>query len=261
MGVFPRRNPKTTYEMFTPLTRLLSKQLGIPVQLQTTKDFESFWKNVQNQEYDLVHFNQYHYIVANRHYGYQAVAMLEENNSSTIAGTITVLKESGITSVEQLRGRKVVFGGGKRAMLSHILPRWLLKKNGLDASEYFSSFARNPPNAIFSIYNGQADAAGFGDAVFKMPQVTSMLDTSKLHVLVKSDPIAQLPWAVSYQLGEELSDSIKSALTGIKQTPEGLEALKKAGITDIIPASHDDYLPSLEIIQEVFGESLGVDQP
>ena len=86
MGIFPRRNPKATYLMFTPLANILSRQLGINVVLQTTKDFASFWRNVENQRYDLVHFNQYHYLVANKYYGYQAVAMLEETGSSTISG-------------------------------------------------------------------------------------------------------------------------------------------------------------------------------
>jgi phosphonate transport system substrate-binding protein len=42
-----------------------------------------------------------------------------------------VRRDSGITEVSQLRGRTIIFGGGKDAMLSHIAPRFLLMQVGL----------------------------------------------------------------------------------------------------------------------------------
>ena len=261
MGIFPRRNPKTTYRMFTPLARYLSDQLGTLVSLETTRDFPSFWENVQNQRYDLVHFNQYHYVVANKHYGYKAVAMNEENGLSTIASTITVRKDSDITSVEQLKGKKIIFGGGKRAMQSHIVAKWLLKKHGLDESEYVSTFARNPPNALLSVFNGQVDAAGSGDAVLKMQEVERVMDISQLQILVKSEPMAHLPWAVSDKIEPELFATIQSALTNLSQSPKGLEVLESAELTNIVSASNEDYTRAFEIIREVYGDTLVVDQP
>ena len=258
MGIFPRRNPKATYLMFTPLANMLSRQLGINVVLQTTKDFASFWRNVENQRYDLVHFNQYHYLVANKYYGYQAVAMLEETGSSTISGAVIVRDDSGIDSVEQLKGKKIIFGGGKKAMQSYIVPKWLLKKNGLDESQFYSEFARNPPNALISVYQNLADAAGSGDAALQMNQVKNAIDTSQLRILLQSEPMAHLPWAISDRIDRELFDEIKSALVNLDQRPEGVEVLKMANLTNIIDADHDDYAYALEIIQEIYGETLGI---
>ena len=46
----------------TPLADHLAERLGYKVVLVTSKDFDTFWKGVEEQKYDLVHFNQYHYI-------------------------------------------------------------------------------------------------------------------------------------------------------------------------------------------------------
>ncbi len=46
LGVFPRRNVQVTTEMFMPLVRQLSHQLDVPIELEVSKDFESFWEGV-----------------------------------------------------------------------------------------------------------------------------------------------------------------------------------------------------------------------
>ena len=78
MGVFPRRNATTTIKLFTPVTEYLSEKLGREVQLETAKDFRSFWQKVLLQRYDIVHFNQYHYIKTHDKKIYRAILQNEE---------------------------------------------------------------------------------------------------------------------------------------------------------------------------------------
>src|SRR5690606_13999752 len=107
-----------TVSMYTPLARHLSERLKRQVILVTSRDFESFWVGVTEGRYDIVHYNQYHYIHSTDIY--RVVGHNEEFGKGAVAGALYVRKDSGIKDLSQLRGRTIVFGGGKDAMLSYI---------------------------------------------------------------------------------------------------------------------------------------------
>jgi len=257
MGIFPRRNSKTTYRMFSPMAAYLSGELGVEIRVSTEKNFKIFWENVQNRKYDLVHFNQYHYVLAHNSYGYNAILMNEEENKTTMSGSIVVRKDSGINSISDLKGKNIVFGGGPSAMQSYIIPRWLLQKGGLNNDQYTTTFARNPPNAILTVYNRQADAAGTGDAAMQMHSVKSRIDTQELKFLALSEPDAQLPWAVADHLGNETTELLKSKFLKMHSDPFGQMALKRAELTGLAPASDNDYDSARLIISEIYGNDFG----
>jgi phosphonate transport system substrate-binding protein len=172
LGVFPRYKATETTTMYTPLADHLSARLGRKVTLVTSKDFDSFWKGVGEQRYDIVHYNQYHYIHSAQ--TYQVIAHAQEFGKDAVAGALFVRKDSGITDLSQLRGRTIMFGGGRDAMLSYIAPRFLLMQAGLKEEDFKTEFSVNPPNAILALYHKQADAAGGGDIIIDLPIVKSL---------------------------------------------------------------------------------------
>lgn len=260
MGIFPRRNIKVTYRMFNSLASHLGSLIGMPVTLETAKNFREFWENVKQQKYDLVHFNQYHYVVSHANHGYQAIAMNEEDGSKVISGSIIVRKDSGMETLADLKGKTIVFGGGPRAMQSFIIPTWMMDKAGITRDQYKTEFARTPPNAIFSVYHKQSDAAGAGDAVLKMKQVRKAIHGSELKFLALSDPLSHLPWATSSNVSEEQTKLIQSALLSLNNDPFGNIILKKAGLTAIHAAQDSDYDQARNIIVDIYGEDYGVSQ-
>lgn len=258
MGIFPRRNTKVTYRMFSSMASHLGAIMGIPVKLETAKNFKEFWENVKQKKYDVVHYNQYHYVVSHANHGYRAIAMNEEQGSNTISGSIIVRKDSGIETLTDLKGKTIVFGGGPRAMQSFIIPTWLLEKEGITSDQYKTEFARTPPNAIFSVYHGQSDAAGAGDAVLRMNQVQKAIHSSELEFLVLSEPLPHLPWAVSDSLPEEQAQLFQSALLSLNNDEFGNIILRKAGLTGIHAATDEHFNRAREIIVDVYGEDFGV---
>ena len=145
MGVFPRRPIAKTHKFFKPLAEKLSKELGEPVNLIVAKNFKEFWKGAQSGKYDLVHYNQYHYLLSHKAKGYKVIAVNEEFGSSTLAGSLSVRKDSGINSISDLKGKTILFGGGKKAMGSYIAPTAALKKAGLIAGkDYTVKFSKKP---------------------------------------------------------------------------------------------------------------------
>ncbi|MFT6913790.1 MAG: phosphonate transport system substrate-binding protein [Motiliproteus sp.] len=251
LGVFPRRGAALTTDLFTPMAAYLSQQLERDVQLVTAKDFPSFWRGVTEQSYDIVHYNQYHYIISAD--SYQVIAHNKEFGRSDVAGALYVRKDSGITQVSQLRGRRVVFGGGKDAMMSYIVPRFLLLEAGLAKGSYEARFANSPPNALMALYFDQADASGAGDILIDLPVVKKNIDTSTVTHLAKTQPLLHLPWAVNRTMAAPLRDRIQRALVALETTVQGLKILKQAKMTGMGAAKDQDYDPHRQIVAKVLG--------
>src|SRR5262249_13146372 len=219
MGVFPRLKATETVTRYAPLASYLSSRLGREVKLVTSKDFESFWQGVVERRYDIVHYNQYHYIRSAK--AYQIVAHIEELGKSTIAGVIYVRKDSGITELAQLRGRTVMFGGGEDAMISYIANRYLLLQAGLGKNDFKSLFAVNPPNAVLALSRPQGDAGGGRAGVLDLPVVKNAVRADELTALAVSVPLLQLPVAVKRDMPAKVRVSVQSILVDLKNSEEG----------------------------------------
>ena len=252
MGVFPRRNAKLTFELFKPMVQYLEAQLGRKIELVTSKDFETFWQGVENKRYDIVHFNQYHYVVSHDKYGYEVILKNNEFNESTIAGSIIVRTDSNINNVTDLKGKKIVFGGSTQAMQSYIVTTYLLRKAGLRYGDYIEEFAKNPPNAIFSSYYKQSDAAGAGDKVLRLDVVQNRVDISKMKYLVTGEQLPHLPWAVRSGFNLKLKKRIQKLLSQLGDSEEGKEVLRSAHLTGLELATDSEYNKHREIIKLVF---------
>ncbi|MCC7081750.1 MAG: PhnD/SsuA/transferrin family substrate-binding protein [Burkholderiales bacterium] len=251
LGIFPRYKATETTTMYTPLARHLSERLGRKVVLVTSKDFDAFWRELSERKYDIVHFNQNHY--ARSAQSYKVIAHSQEFGRSTVAGALFVRKDSGITSLSQLRGRTVIFGGGKDAMMSYVAPRFLLMQAGLGEDDFKSEFAVNPPNALLALYNKQADAAGGGDILIDLPVVKNAINTQELVTLAVTEPLLFLPWAVKRTMPAKLADAIQATLIDLDISDAGKKVLKSARTTGIEKAGDSDYDPHRKMMHAVFG--------
>lgn len=254
MGVFPRRPVSVTHKLFKPLAAKLSQELGEPVKLVVSKDFKSFWKGVKSGKFDIVHYNQYHYLLS-KPLGYEVFAVNKEFGNKTIAGALSVRKDSGIDKVQDLKGKTVLFGGGKKAMGSYIAPTYVLQHAGLEAGkDYTVKFAKNPPSAVIAVYNKAADAAGSGNVVLKIKGVQKKIDTSKMKILAESEPFIQLPWAVKSTLPADTRTRVQQVMTSLKKTDPSI--LKAAAVDDFVPAGDNDFDTVRKIVKAVTGEDL-----
>ena len=256
MGIFPRRGTELTNQMFTPLAQGLSETLGRPVKLETAHDFATFWQHVVEQRYDIVHYNQYHYVRSHKDHGYEVIAQNVEYGQSKIAGAILVRKDSGINDLSALKGKKIAFGGGRRAMQAYIMATYLLRQAGLKEGDCFEQFALHPSKACIATYYHQTAAAGAGDYVLNLPVIQNEIDVDEMKYLAISEKLAHLPWAIRMGLNSELAMEIQQYMTELKNTEQGQAILKSAELTDLIRAEDHDYDPHRHIIKIVLNEDL-----
>jgi len=255
MGVLPRRTPSEMMEMYSPLAKHLSRELGRPVKLETTPDFRTFWEAVAAKRFHIVHYNQYHYVRSHKESGYQVIAKNEEVNKSTMAGVLLVRKDSGFKSLQDLRGKRIIFGGDKQALMSYIIPTYLLREAGLKKDDYTEEFALNPPNVALTVFFRRADAGGIGDIVFDTAFVSDKIDVSKMEYLAKGEQVAHLPWAVRADIPMAERERIQKTLLGVKASADGPRILKAAALTNLVGAEDSEYNVIRKVISTVTGEN------
>jgi len=252
MGVFPRRPAQTTIQAFTPLAEYLSEKLKREVKLVTTYDFTSFWQDIEKKKYDIVHYNQYQYIQSHKEFGYQVIVMNEEFNKTTIS-SVLISKNPNITSLKDIAGKTIAFGGGPKAMVSYILPIYTLRNAGITNFQFKSIFAINPPNAMMSVYFDRADVAGVGNKVVEMSDVKNNISAAKLKIISQSEEISQLPWAVKNNMPKELKSTIQELFINLKNDDKNKIILSTSNVTNFVIAKDSDYNRTREIVFEVTG--------
>ncbi len=255
MGIFPRRNPSISTLMFTPLAKYLSEKLDRPVKLVTPRYFPDFWNKVKKNKYDIVHYNQYHYVKSHKEFGYKVILKNIEHGRPTIAGAIIVRKDSGINKITDLIGRKIVFGGGQKAMQSHIIARYLLLNAGLKNSDYEWSYSSNPPNAILSSFFKQSDAAGAGDKVLNLKIVKKQIKTNEMKYLLIGEQLPHLPWALNKNISKKLHDKIQNILLELTKSDAGKQLLSKMRLDGFEKATDKEYNRHRKIIKAVLHEN------
>jgi phosphonate transport system substrate-binding protein len=253
LGVFPRRSVEVTQKAFQPLADHMSAVLGENVQLIVPANFKTFWQGVEKKEYDIVHYNQFHYTKSNKEFGYRVIAANEEFGKREISGALIVRVDSGINSLKDIKGKTIVFGGGKKAMGSYLAPTDILQHAGLrEGRDYTAKFAKNPPSAVIDVYNKKADVAGSGNVILQIGGVKKRIDTSKLKILVQSEPFVHLPWAVKDSFPADKAEKLQSMMIGLKDVEKGKEVLKAAKVTGFQAVSDADFAK----VREIAGRTL-----
>ena len=99
---------KETNARFKPFTAYLSKKLGVNFEMEAI-DTTDFTKKVDSL--DFTHTNSLLYIMMNRYNGIQVLATeMKDSLGSKSQGVIMTLKKSPIKTIEDLRGKTMIFG-------------------------------------------------------------------------------------------------------------------------------------------------------
>ena len=178
----------------------LEANIGIPVKLQPVKYFSKFNDRLSKKHYDLVHLNQAQYIQSHNENGYNVIVQNEEFGQSSIKAAIYSHVDSPINELSDLKGKNIIFGGGKLALVSYIVPTMMLREAGLNEGDYSEKFSVNPPNAVLAAYKKMGDAACAGEVALNLPMVKDRIDVSKLRRLAISNELPHLPWALKGEL-------------------------------------------------------------
>ena len=235
--MFPVNDLKTMIRLFAPIASLLEKDLGVKVDLLTAVKRDDFNRRTEEGHYDLVWTCPACYIKVHETAGIYAIA----RGVPPFKGIVMVRKDSGIGSIEDLKGKRIA-AANPYSIAGYLFLRNELSKIGIfppkDVTFDFFGFSESIP---FKVYNKTYDAGVLSEDTLAMSTIMdSVMDDLK--IILTSSSIPQLVFAVKKDMNSELVNKIQNCLVSIDEnTSDFSEILKELRLERIERADDSSY--------------------
>ncbi len=252
IGRVPAENVLRILKRSQPLIRYLEKELGMRVRFQFAKDYEAMIKGMEKRVYDLVHLGPKSYVEGNKRAGYYAILKPIRHGSATYRSMIIVRKDSGIDTLNDLKGKSFCFTDRESAS-GYLYPKVLLLKKGIDPDKDFKKvfFTGTHDGVVLNVYHGNFAAGACFDDARKSTFKDEPEKIEELKIIARTPPISNEPFAVRPDLDKELVEKISKAFLKLGQSPEGRRILETlypgAGLEGYTRVRDSDYDPVREM--------------
>ena len=250
VALLPDENASELIKRNQPLKDYLESTLDKKVQLIVTTDYSSMIEAMRFGRIDLAYFGPLSYVLAKSKSEIEPFAAMLVDGKPTYRSVLIANVDSGVESYADLKDKKMVYGD-RASTSSYLIPKTVLVEAGLKVDEdYQQHFVGSHDAVAVNVANGNADAGGLSEVIFKHVLETGLIDPAKVKVLGYSGEYPQYPWAMRSNLDADLKASIKNAFVNLDD-PTVLESFKAEGFAPIEDADYD-------IIRDM-GSLLGLD--
>lgn len=252
MAITPSNIPTELFKAGEVFATELAKKIGLPVKVYMPTDYLGVVEALRNRTADMAFVHPAGYVFANREAKAQIVAVDVWHGKTSYTSRFYVRKDSGISSLEGLRGKTIAFVD-PGSTSGYVYPMVMLIKKGLvanrDPKTFFKEamFAGTHEAALLALLNGSVDAVASFDLA---PQqyLKEKDKVEKLTYVAETDPIPEAGMVVRDGLDPGLVRKVVEAIMAFN-APEYRPVLKDFyGIDGFAPAKDSDYNPVREAI-------------
>src|SRR3989338_10231552 len=215
MGLIPADDAEEMLRDYEPVRSYLSEELGIPVEIQVTSDYTAAIEAMRAKHIDMAWFGPFSYIIAANVAGAEVMAngVRRDTGQSTYKSVIVTREDSGIKTLEDLKGKSFAFVD-PASTSGNLIPRKMLIENGIDPDRDFSAvFYAGTHNAVeLAIANKKVDAGADSDNSFDRMVAAGQIDPKVNKIIFTSPPIPGSPIVVRQDLPEDFKKKIKDTL-------------------------------------------------
>ncbi|MBT9137899.1 MAG: Phosphate-import protein PhnD [Syntrophomonadaceae bacterium] len=248
MGLVPAEDPEKIIASFQPMIEVLEKILGMEIKPFVATDYAGVVEAMRVGKIDIAWFGPFSYVLAAERAGAVAIAKgMDLRGETTYRSLIVTHKESGIKTLDDLRGKDFAFVD-PASTSGHLIPRFMLMKAGLDPEKDFKSFtfAGGHDAVGLAVKHQKVGAGGVGEPPFKAMVRKGIIVEGEVVVLAVSDPIPNSPIAVRGDLDPELKKKIQQAILEVHKHMTAGD-MGWHGVIKYVEARDEDY----DIIREV----------
>jgi phosphonate transport system substrate-binding protein len=228
---------------FGPLVKYLERTLGTKVEFVPVSDYPAAVEALVNKQVDMVWFGGFTFVQAKLRSGDKIVPIAQREEDTQFRSVFITQKTSGITKLEDLKGKQVSFGSASSTS-GHLMPRSFLLAAGIEPERDFKrvAFSGAHDATIASVVSGRVDAAALDITVWRKFVSESRVDTSKVDVFYTTPPYFNYNWSVHADMPAAQRERVQKALLALSaDNPEGKEILGLARATRFIPTQVENY--------------------
>jgi phosphate/phosphite/phosphonate ABC transporter binding protein len=227
-GFTPVLSEAEMKEEFQPLMDYLIKSTGIEVTLYIAKSYGDLRDQMEAGKVDIGSFSPFAYVDAMTGGKIKIIAQSILDYSAFYKGLIITRKDSGITGLADLKGKRFAFVDPKSAS-GYVYPRAMLIEKGFDPDKFFKEtvFSGGHDKVIIAVLEGKVEAGAIYDGALAIAKGKG-LKTEDLTTITSTDPIPHDAIVVRSQIDDVTSEKIQKALIDLEKTEEGKKVIAKS---------------------------------
>jgi phosphonate transport system substrate-binding protein len=253
IGLIPEENIFHQMDRHKPLAAYLSEKLGIKVRMTILSRYGDIIDRFSDRHMDGAFFGVFTGVLAMEKLQVEPIARpVRLNGKSTEQGYIFVRKDSGIRTVTDMKGKRIVFVD-RATVTGYLFAIAYLRENGVNnVDQYFReySFVGSHDSVIHSVLDNRADIGMARSSIFNMLIAKDPSIGNELVVIAQSGELPETTLCLRKDLSADIKSRIRDILLGMDKDPKGREVLKKFEALRFIPAAKGDYRPFFEMAKK-----------
>ena len=265
LGILGGENTQDRLKRYDGFQKLLEAKLGVPVRLFPSADYAGVMQGIAAGQLEAAEFGASAFAGTwiDCHCVEPVIVPQEKDGTTYYYSVMVTRKESGIDSIEKMRGHSLAFAD-PNSTSGYLIPSATLKTSGIDLADgkYFSrtGFAGGHEQGVVAMLNKQYDAcvtwtSGQGDKAegYSRGNLRSMVDKgmlkmSDVNVIWQSGKIPNGPWAVRTALPAGLKAEFVAFLLDLPKSHRDVyDAVEQGAGVGYVPAAMDLYKDIIEL--------------
>jgi phosphonate transport system substrate-binding protein len=248
IALLPDENAATLIQNAQPLKAHLERSLKKEIELIVTTDYSSMIEAMRFGRIEIAYFGPFSYVLAkSRAPQIEPFAVGIERGEPTYNSIVIARAGGQVSMLSDLRGKDFAFGD-QASTSSHLIPRALLLKNGLDGGKDYRVVHLGAHDAVArAVQNGQVPAGALSKAIFESLVDRKTIDAGKIKILAVSEPIPNYPMVIQGNLAPQLKAEIRKSFLDLKD-PDVLKAFRVQGFARTDDAAYDILRETAKIL-------------
>jgi phosphonate transport system substrate-binding protein len=254
LALAPTTDTPRAFSAGKRLSDLLERETGLHFSVSVPTSYAATLEAMATHNLDLSWLSPQAYLLAHERTGTEALAVQVRDGSTTSTGQIVVRADSGITSLEGLRGTRFAFSDD-RSLVGYHATRALLLAKGLDPSEHFieTAFVDGDDRVALAVYGRQVDGGAIaGDIAVRPSGAAGGQRTvfqplppdlgEQLRAIGRTDPVPNDVVGIRKGVTREIGTKIREGLLRVAASPPGAATLQELyGVEGLAPATDADF--------------------
>jgi len=269
VGLMGGENEADRLGRFDGLRRLLEETLRVPVRMMPASDYAGVMQALSARQIEFAGLGPSIYAAAwiDTNGGIEPILTTEQVDGSTSYVSVMLARaDSGITNLEQMRGRSLAWADPNSAS-GYLIPRFELRRAGVgvEPGQFFgrTGFGGGHEQAVIAMLQRQYDASmtwasgmgdineGFTRGNTRAMVEKGMLRMSDVRIIWQSRPIQNGPLAMRTDLPAEFrEDIIRFYLALPRANPAVFEQIARGTGAGFREVRHSDYEVFVEMRRE-----------
>ena len=198
---------------FNNLAEYLSEETGLKVRYVPQADYAAVVTSFKQGDLHLVWYGALTGVQARINVP-EADAIAHRPRDGEFHSVFVAAPGSGISSLEDLRGKTVTFGS-ESSTSGHLMPRYYLSQAGVDTETELGalSFSGSHDTTWKLVEAGSFDAGALSEAVWERRVANGEVDTSKVDVFYRTPAYVNYHWVAHPSIGDDFGEDALENIT------------------------------------------------